>query len=133
MAYFLASAERTDLSGSQWSVMLIGLAVLVGVTVLTAVPILMARRRGHRRAEAVTVGAIFWGVLSAGGVLWYCLAKLQWTKAYQTDLMTGYLDPRDMSGEPAFPWRLWVVLAVLFCALLAWAFSAKATGRTPPK
>jgi hypothetical protein len=119
MSFLLASAERTDLSGSGWSIILMGLAVLVGVTVLTAIPIALARRRGLRRAEGITVGMIFWGVVSAGSVIWACLARMQWAKNYQTNLMTGYADPRDLSNQPAWPWGLWAVLAVVFCAILA--------------
>jgi len=133
MSCLLASAERTNLSSSQWLVILTGLAVLAGVTVLTAVPIGLARRRWGGRGEGVTVAAVFWGVLSAGSVLWYCLAKLQWSEQYQALILSGYYDPRDLSGEPAWPWPLWTLLAVLYCALIAWSLRWKRAPRTPPE
>jgi hypothetical protein len=127
MRIFVASAVRTDLSGSQWFIILTGVAILAVVAVLTAIPIGLARRRSAGRSEGVTVAAVFWGVASAGSVLWYYLAKLRWADEYQRLVESGYYDPRDLSGQPAWPWPLWLLLAVVFCALLAWSFRRKSS------
>ena len=131
MTSFLASAEQTDLSGSGWFVILIGLVVIAAVAALTVIPIVIARRRLRRRAEAVTVAAIFWGLLAAASIIHFWLAKLRWSKEFLLLIKTGYYDPSNTSGAPPWPWGLWGVLAVAYGVLVALALSHKRT--RPPR
>ena len=121
----LASAEPTDLSGSQMLVVLIILLVIAVVGAMTATPIAIARRRFHRQAEAVTVAALVWGLLAAGSALYFWLAKLNWSKEYRDLIMTGYYDPQNTGDAPTWPWRLWVPLAAAFVALIVYSLSQK--------
>jgi hypothetical protein len=129
MAALLASAEHTDLTGPQWSMILIGLLVLAVVAALALVPIGAARRRRPGRAEAIVVGALFWALLSAGSIIKFVLAKVEWSQEYVLLIKTGYYDPADTSGAPAWPWGLWGGLALAFAVLLACSLSRR---RPPP-
>jgi hypothetical protein len=125
MAPFLASAERTSLSAEQWAMIFIGLLVVGAVAVLTLVPIGLARRRRPGRTEAITVAALFWGLASVWSVIQFLLAKIQWSQEYILLIKTGYYDPADTTGAPAWPWRLWGALAVAFCVLVAFSLAPK--------
>ena len=133
MTFFLASAEQTDLSGSGWFVILIGVFVIVAVAAMTVIPIAVARRRLHRRAEAVTVTAVFWGLLAAASIIHFWLAELRWSQEYLLLIKTGYYDPGDASGAPHWPWVLWGVLAVAYGVLFGLAISRKRPLSPPPE
>jgi hypothetical protein len=130
MTFLLASAEQTDLSGSGWFVILMGLAVLAAAAALTVIPIAAARGRLHPRAEAITVAAIFWGFLAAASAIRFGLAKLQWSKDFTLMVKTGYYDPANTSAAPPWPWLQWGLLAAAYCVLVAVARSHKRIG--PP-
>jgi hypothetical protein len=125
MLPLLASAEQTDLSGSGWFVILIGAVVIVAVAAMTVIPIALSRKRRHRRADAITVGAVFWGLLAAASIIHFWLARMQWSKEYLLRVKTGYYDPADTSGAPPWPWQLWGILAVVYGVLIAAAILSK--------
>jgi hypothetical protein len=132
MTSFLASAEQTDLSGSGWFVILTGATVILVVAALTVIPIVLARRHLSRRAEALTVAALFWGLLAAASVVHFWLARMEWSKEYLLLLKTGYYDPSDTSGAPPWPWQMWGALAVAYGALVAFSLSRKRPPSSPP-
>jgi hypothetical protein len=118
MAHLLAYAEPTDLSGSDWQVVLIALAVIAGVGVLAVVPIGVARRRGSRWAAGIAVASLLWGLGTAGSLIQTAMAQRQWVQTMQLDLRTGYGDPHSRAGAPGWPWGLWLVLAGIYAVLL---------------
>ena len=128
MNWLLAIAEKTDLSGSQWVVMLIGLFVIGVVAILALVPIGLARHRGHRRAEAITAATLVWGVAAAASVIYFWLAELDWSKQFRREIMSGDVDPKNAIAAPAWPWAGWAILAAAYLALIAYALSQ----REPP-
>lgn len=125
MMPLLASAASADSDGSQLSAILVSLLVIGIVGVMIVIPIAVARRRLLRRAEAVTVVAILWGLLSAGSVIYFWLAELRWSQEYDSLIKTGYYDPQDLSGAPAWPWWQWILLAVTYGALIVYSRSRK--------
>ena len=132
MTCVLASAEQTGFSDSGWFVILIGLGVFGAAAVLTVIPIVLARRRRSRRAEAITVAAVFWGLVAAASILHFWLAELRWSNEYLLLVKTGYYDPANTSGAPAWPWPLWGVLAAAYGVLVILALSRSRRPAPPP-
>src|SRR5512146_9051 len=119
--FVLASAEGTDLSGSEWGIVMIALAVIVVAAALAMLPIGIARYRRHTQHSAIAAMAVLWALVVAGTVLQTVSAELKWSREYVLMLKTGYYDPRDTSGAPEWPWRIWIALAVGFGILVLYA------------
>jgi hypothetical protein len=125
MIPLIANAEQTDLSGSQWLVILICVGVIVVVAALTFVPIAVARSRLYRQADAVTVAALFWGFLTAASVIRFWLARLRWSDELTLRINTGYYDPNNASDAPLWPWLQWGILAVAYGVMVVFTLSRK--------
>jgi hypothetical protein len=125
---FLASAEATDLSGSELVKVVVCIGVVLCTCVLVVVPAGIARYKRHRRADAILTVALLWGLLIAASVIQTALAQLDWSKEWLLLVKTGYYDPMDTSGAPVWPWGMWGVLAAAYCALVIWALRGKGRG-----
>lgn len=125
MMLLLANAEPTDLSESQLPVILACLLVIVVAAAMTVIPIAIATRRSHRRMDVVIAAALAWGLAAAASVIYFWLAEIQWSQEYQRMIKTGYFDPQDTSGAPAYPWQQWIVLAAVFVGLIAYTMFRK--------
>jgi MFS superfamily sulfate permease-like transporter len=123
MNWLVAVAEKTDLSGSQWAVMLIGLLVIGVTAVLALIPIGLARYRRHRRADGITTATLVWGVATAASIIYFWLAKLTWVKEFRQEIMSGNIDPKNAVAPPAWPWAAWSILAATYIALTVFALS----------
>jgi hypothetical protein len=136
MMHALAYAEQADLSGSAWTIILLALAVIAAAAVLSLVPIGLARRRGNPWTGNLAVGALLWGLIAAGSVIYSLWIQANWKQEWLRRIATGYLDPRDPTGQPAQPWWLWIALAAAYALLVAAAVARRgADGRaagTPP-
>jgi hypothetical protein len=118
MIHLLASAERTDLSGSDWIIILLMLGIIAAAAVATLVPIGIARHRRLRLAGLIAVGAMLWGLAAAGSAIQTAIAEFNWSRERLRLIQTGYYDPNDTSGAPARPRVLWAALSGVYVALL---------------
>jgi hypothetical protein len=122
MAQLLAYAETSDSGSINLAKVLAGLFILAACALMVAVVIGVARSRGHRQAEGIMVGAVFWGVIMAGSAMYTASSQYNWSKEYTTRVQSGYYDPRDTSDKPNLPWALWSAMGVGYAALVAWSF-----------
>lgn len=118
-----AYAQPTDLSDSNLSFILIALGLIILAALLAILPIALAHARYHRHARAILMFALLWAFLTAGSSILTASAQLKWSKEQLLLLKTGYLDPADTTGAPGRPWPLWIILAIVYLALLLFALS----------
>ncbi len=135
MMFFLANAEPSDTSGAAVVTVVIGVTVVLLVGALMLVPIVVARRRAHRRIEGIKLVAFLWALLSAAGLIYAQINQTQWSAEYDRQLRTGYLDPHSPTAMPDWPtpvWLrlLWVGLGAAYLGLLL--FSALGPTVPPP-
>jgi len=121
----LAYADNSDSSGSNFTIILAGAGIFAAMFLLAAILILVSRRRGHRFAEFILVAGIFWAIISAGCLIAYTNARLNWSAEYQLRMESGYGDPQDTSGAPASPVILWSGLGLAYGGLLGWGILGK--------
>jgi hypothetical protein len=122
-AILFAYAEPTDLSSSGWLLILECCGVILGVTGLAIVPMVIAALRRHRQREIVNTIAFGWGLAAGGRTVWLTIAEFNWKKEWLLRVMTGYLNPRDTTGAPPWPWTLWTILAIVYGALLVFTLA----------
>jgi hypothetical protein len=127
MFSLLAYAEGADTSDRNLVMMFGGLLILAGVGAAGFVVVYLAKRR-RGSVEVVLAGVFFWGLITAGSLLYFMHARMQWTKEYGEMIESGYFDPRDMSGRPEVPWGLWGGLAVAYGGMVGWAVRGKRVG-----
>ena len=132
MIVLLANAEMSDLSGSTWRLILLCLAVLTVVSLLMLAPIVLARRRRHRWVEAITLGSVMWGISTAGTIVGTAFAQFKWAQDRLLLIETGYYAPDNTTDAPAWPWGIWIILALGYCALVVCATIRKRVV-TPPR
>jgi len=125
MTCLLAYAETTDTSNSGVIVGLVGLLVIGVVAALTLIPIASARYRRLRHRGAIPTLALLWGLISAGSIIYIIAAEFRWHKEWLVLVQSGYYDPRNTSGAPAWPWPLWIVLALAYAGLLTFCLVGK--------
>jgi hypothetical protein len=130
-AAVLAYAEPTDLSASGWLLILECCGAILGVAVLVIVPMAIAALRRHQQREIVNTIAFWWGLVAAGSTVWPTIAEFNWKKEWQLRIMTGYLDPRDMTGAPRWPGTLWTLLAIAYGVLLVFTLVPGRSARAP--
>lgn len=118
LALPLAYAEATDLSGSDWPLILYSALALIVAFVLALVPMIIARRRNHRQTELVLAGALVWALVAAGSVIYALFTNAKWAKENLLLIKSGYYDPATAGAGPGWPWPLWVGLAVIYVALM---------------
>lgn len=133
MAFSLASAEVTDLSGSGWWIVLIDLGVIAAVAVLALVPMVVARTRFHPRTEGIIAGAFLWGLVTAGSMTYTAITQYQWLRERSLLIKTGYYEPQNDPGAPAWPWGLWVMGLVGYGVLVGYSLSSKKSAGPPPE
>ena len=112
MLGWLAYADSGDSSNSNLLIILISVAVLIVVGGLGFVPVAIAWRRRHRYAEVIGAGAVLWGLLAAGSLIYTASARLNWSRERMLRIESGYYDPRDLSDAPKWPWMAWGGLGV---------------------
>jgi hypothetical protein len=130
-AILFAYAEPTDLSSSGWLLILECCGVILGVAVLAIVPMAIAALRWHRQREIVDTIALWWGLAAAGSAVWLTIAEFNWKREWLLRVMTGYLNPRDTTGAPPWPWTLWTILAIVYGALLLFTLATGMRVRPP--
>ena len=94
--------------------------------VLAAVPIMTARRRGHRHAEAIMALALVCALVAGGSACMTVSALDKWAREDELLLDTGYYSPQEQHHErPAMPWGLWIGVGVAYCAIVGWSVAGR--------
>jgi hypothetical protein len=119
-------ADRGESSEANLRFVMVCLGVIVAVGALAVVPMVLARRRGHRREEKVTGLTVLWALVLGGSILVSETARVKWAREQTIRIQSGYYDPQDVSDAPRYPWELWAALGVAYGGLVAWAGMAKA-------
>ncbi|MCL2648160.1 MAG: hypothetical protein FWD61_14300 [Phycisphaerales bacterium] len=112
------------MSMGDWQFVLICTGVIVVVAAMVFVPVRMARIRQSRWTEAILAGAMLWGVLMAGSVIYSYMTELRWEKEQAVQIASGYFEPGDASrklGKPGWPWGVWVGLMAGYAGICAGA------------
>lgn len=126
----LAYAEVRD-SNDMSLMMVLGAALILGATAAAAfILIHIARRRRHRRTDLLGAAVFFWGLLTAGSLLYAQQSQMSWSKEYTVRLESGYFDPHDTTDAPKLPWAIWTGLGVAYGAMLFWSLSGKSKPTT---
>jgi hypothetical protein len=131
MYSFLAYADSSDPSSTNLLMIVGGILILAVVVILAFVLVIIAKAKEHRRADAIMTAAFFWAILTAATLLYTGQAQMRWSKEYNLQLETGYLDPSNQSSRPDLPWKIWIGLGVAYGAMLVWSLSQKRDSRTP--
>lgn len=121
MSALLANAESWDATQTDFVLILLCATGIGIVCALVAVVFLLGRRSRHRRAGAIGVAAMFWGLISVGSILYVTITQLSWAKSNFLELLSGYGDPGEKA--PALPWLLWTALAGFYLLMLGWITS----------
>jgi len=125
MHIVLAYAQVPD-SGDTSLVLVFAAALILAATAAAAyVLIYLARRRRHRRTDLLAAAAFFWGLITAGSLLYAEQSQMNWSKEYTVRLESGYFDPTDLTDAPKLPWKIWTGLGIAYAAMLMWALSQK--------
>jgi hypothetical protein len=124
MSMILANAPIPPSTDSNVELVLSSAGVVLVIAVLGLVPIFIARLRRHRQLEAITAIIVLWGVLLAGSICYSIMQQMDWTKALQERIESGYYDPQDTTGKPTTPVPLWCGLGVCYAAITFWATRA---------
>jgi hypothetical protein len=127
----LAYAEPADLSASGWLLILECCGAILFVAALAIVPMAIAAHRRHQQREIVNTIAFMWGLIAAGSAVWLTIAEFNWKKEWQLRIMTGYLDPRDVTGAPRWPGTLWTILTIAYGALVVFTLVSGGRARSP--
>ena len=77
------------------------------------------------RRSLLGAAAFFWGLITAGSLLYAEQSQMNWSKEYTVRLESGYFDPTDKTDAPKLPWKIWTGLGVAYAAMLMWALSQK--------
>ncbi|HEY1684581.1 MAG TPA: hypothetical protein VGG19_07465 [Tepidisphaeraceae bacterium] len=123
--WLLAYANAGDNSSDEllWIVGAVG--VLVAVTILVVVLMALAHGRRHRRASLISTLAVYWGIILAVSVLYEGSRQMGWSKEYNLQLESGYLDPHNTNGKPEMPWVFWSIFGAVYVGLIGWSVSGK--------
>ncbi len=117
----LASAALNYSSDFNLQLMLISLGVIAVSAVIGFVPIVLARRRSHRRAELIIASVILWTSITAASICWFVVRQHEYTASVQQSIMEGYYDPQDQSDKPRPPVALWTVAGACYGLLIFWS------------
>jgi len=109
--------ERSDMSMGGWEFVLVCAGVIVVVAVMVFLPVRMAKRR----RELILAGALLWGMVMGGSVIYSYMAKLRWDKERAVQVASGYFEPGEVSGRPGWPWGVWAGLMVGYAGICAGA------------
>jgi hypothetical protein len=114
-------------------IMVFAAALILAATAAAAgVLIYIARRRRHPRTDLIGAAAFFWGLMTAGSLLYAEQSQMNWSKEYTVRLESGYFDPTDTTDAPKLPWKTWTGLGIAYGAMLIWSLSQKRTAPPPP-
>jgi hypothetical protein len=121
----IASAASGDSNATSLPIILAGLFILALIAAMAFAIILISRAKRHRHTESITVAIVFWSLIAAGSLLYAGERQIDWSKQYNMELQTGYLDPQNTEDAPKLPWVLWSGLGAAYIALLAWSLNPK--------
>ena len=114
--------SKADLTGGDWTFVLICGAVLVAVAVFALFPIAVSNRRRNPLGEAILAGALFWGTGAAWSTLSWAIAAWKWSREKDTLILEGYYKTAMADPGPPRPWAWWIVLATLYAVLVILSF-----------
>jgi hypothetical protein len=117
----LANAESWDPTQTDFVLILlctIGIGIICG---LVGLVFILVRRTAHPYAAQISASAMFWGVVSAGSIVYATITQLIWAKQNVLDLLSGYGDPQAVG--PHLPWLTWGALMAIYGLILVWIIS----------
>ena len=121
--HWLAYAEPADSPDASMKLILGGGLAVVLIAGLAFLPCRLANGRRHSREGAIWLGAIVWGVVSAGLAIETIITLMDWSREQTLRLQSGYYDPAQAAADaPHFPWAATIVLLAVYLVLLAWSF-----------
>jgi hypothetical protein len=124
-AFQLARADNPDPALANLILILFCLLTVGLVALLAFAPVRLARGRNHRQIEIITTLMIFWSVATAGLAIKTFLDQQKWSAEHQSQIISGYFDPADESGRPAWPVKTAIWLGVAYCGLAVWVVGAR--------
>jgi hypothetical protein len=131
MHFLIANAESGDFSLDNIRLLLFGGLFLAVFSVMCLIPIRVAHRRHHRKAQMIRVLVILCGLLALGSVLLSLSAQQQWAREDMLRLQTGWYDPQEHQHDaPGRPWVFWGILGAVYVLLVIWAIVG-GTGPAP--
>jgi hypothetical protein len=119
----LAYAETWDYTQTDFVLILFCTAGIAGIAILVGFIVIFAKRNGHPHAGQITTAALFWGLISAGSIVYTTITQLTWAKQNTLDLLSGYGDPNAVG--PRLPWLAWSMLTAIYGGLLVWMVSTR--------
>jgi hypothetical protein len=117
----LCYADRGESGEANLQFALLCVGAIVLVSALAIAPVILARRRRHRRGETVMGFTILWALVLVGSLLVTATARTKWTREQTLRIQSGYYDPQDQTDAPRYPWGLWAGLALAYAGVLAWS------------
>ncbi len=129
-ANVLSSADSSDDGSTSLVFVVESVAIILVAAGVGLIPAGIAKKRRHGLADVVLAGAVLWALLTAGLTMYTTMTRMQWSHEQTVRLESGYSDPRDDTGGPAFPWVAAGGLAIAYAGLLIWANSG---GAPPPQ
>jgi hypothetical protein len=123
----LANAQSWDPTQTDFVLILlctVGIAIICG---LVGLMFILVRRAAHPYAAQISTVAMFWGLASAGSIVYATVTQLAWAKQNLLDILSGYGDPQAVG--PPLPWLTWGVLVAIYGLLLVWIRSQGRRGR----
>jgi hypothetical protein len=126
MNILLGNAESGDQSFDNIRLILFGGLWLAATAVMALIPIRIALRKQHRRAQIIVFVTILCGLLTVGSILLSLSAQEHWAHEDMLLLQTGYLDPHGHQHDPPpRPWAFWGGLAAVYTLMVIWSVAGK--------
>lgn len=118
----LLDGSKADLTGSDWTFVLLCALVLAGVAVLALFPVAVSNRRRNPLSDAILAGALFWGAGTAWSTLSWATAAWKWSREKDALILEGYYKTAMADPGPPKPWPWWIILGTLYVVLVALSF-----------
>lgn len=126
----LASANPANPFANNLAFPLIVVSSFAVIALLAFLPLRAAKVRRHPRASLITALTLLWALLAGGSLALYSVTQTRWQSEASLRLSTGYVDPSvPQPDAPAPPVPLWILLALAYPPLLAYAYAHQ---RRPP-
>ncbi len=124
--------SKADLTGGDWTFVLLCALVLAGAAVLAIFPIAVSSRRRNPLGDAILAGSLLWGTGAAWSTLSWAIAAWKWSREKDALILEGYYKTAMADPGPARPWPWWILLATFYVVLVALSFRRRPATVAPP-
>ncbi len=123
MPDLLARAAIGDPLNENALMVLVASAAAGAAAVLATLPVVTARRRGHRSPEGVLAAAVVWALVAAAAVVWAVDQHRAAAADRERRIESGDLDPRSPdAASPTMPYAAgFGLLAAAYAGIGVWA------------